>query len=141
MSYKVWNETIANILDSEEFKHQLQNRGYYLSPEHRTFRDYANKTWGVKSTMNTANFLSKDFWHQQSIILRNKGYYLITCYYLIRTGEGSFAIFDEKKFARPYLNLHVGNEIKELVGDEPQGYYHLKSAFKENVIENTGLEQ
>ena len=39
------------------------------------------------------------------------------------------------------MNLHVGNEIKELVGDEPQGYYHLKSAFKENVIENTGLEQ
>jgi hypothetical protein len=39
------------------------------------------------------------------------------------------------------LNLYVGSEIKELVGDEPQGYYHLKSAFKENVIENTGLEQ
>jgi hypothetical protein len=28
-------------------------------------------------TMNTANFLSKDFWHQQSITLRNKSYYLI----------------------------------------------------------------
>jgi hypothetical protein len=84
--------------------------------------------------MNTANFLSKDFWHHQSVILRNKKYYPI------RTGEGSFAIFDEKRFARPYLNLDIGNYIKELVTDEPQGYDHLKSAFKENVLENTILE-
>jgi hypothetical protein len=63
MSYKVWNETITNILDSNEFKVQMQNKGYYLSPDHRTFRDYTNKTWGIISTMNTANFLSKDFWH------------------------------------------------------------------------------
>ena len=97
MSYKVWNETIASILDSNEFQTQIQNRGYFVSPEHRTFREYTSKMWGIISTMNTANFLSKDFWHQQSIILRNKNYYLI------RTGEGSFAIFDEHSFPRPYL--------------------------------------
>ena len=68
-------------------------------------------------------------------MLRNRGFYLI------RTEKGSFAIFDEKRFARPYLNLDIGNSIKKLVADEPQGYDHLKSAFKENVLENTGLEQ
>ena len=84
---------------------------------------------------DTANFLSKDFWNQQLVILRNKKFYLI------RTSEASFAIFDENRFPRLYLKLHIGNNIKELVTEEPQGYGHLKSAFKENVLENTGLEQ
>jgi hypothetical protein len=135
MSYKVWNETITNILDSNEFKVQMQNRGYFLSPGLRTFREYTNKIWGIISTMNSANFLSKDFWHQQSVILRNKNYYLI------RTGEGSFAIFDEHRFLRPYLNLDIVNDFTELSEDAPQGFDHLKSAFRENILENTGLEQ
>ena len=135
MSYKVWNETIASILNSKEFQEQIQNRGYFLSPEHRTFREYTSKIWGIISTMNTANFLSKDFWHQQSIILRNKNYYLI------RTGEGSFAIFDEHRFPRPYLNLGVNSNFIELLEDSPQGFNYLKSAFRENILENTGLEQ
>jgi hypothetical protein len=68
-------------------------------------------------------------------MLRNKN-----CY-LIRTGEGSFAIFDEHHFSRPYLNLEVNNEVKELSEEMPQGYDHLKLAFSENILENTGLEQ
>ena len=135
MSYKVWNETIGHILDSDEFKVQMQTKGYFLSPEHRTFREYTNNMWGIISTMNTANFLSKDFWHQQSIVLRNKNYYLI------RTGAGSFAIFDEHRFSRPYLNLQKDNHILELPETAPNGFEYLKSAFNENVLENTGLEQ
>lgn len=97
MNNKVWKETIANILNSDDFKSQIQDRGYYLSPERRTFREYTDKDLGIISITNTANFLSKDFWHYQSKVLRNRGFYLI------RTGKGSFAIFDEKRFARPYV--------------------------------------
>jgi hypothetical protein len=72
MSYEVWNQTIANILDSEEFKLQIQNRGYYLSPEHRTFRDYASKTWGIISTLNTHpmfDYKYKDAYNFESMVM------------------------------------------------------------------------
>lgn len=135
MDNKAWKETIANILGSSDFIFQIQKKGYYLSPDRRSFREYTNKDWGIISTANTAIFLSKDFWHYQSKVLRNKGYYLI------RTGKGSFAIFDEKQFPRPYLNLDISNNIIPLNKDEPEGYDQLKLAFKENVLENAGLEQ
>jgi hypothetical protein len=135
MNNKTWKETIEKILDSDDFKLQIQDKGFYLSPDRRTFREYTDKDWGIISTTNTANFLSKDFWHYQSSTLTSRGFYLI------RTGKGSFAIFDENKFPRPYLNLSIGNNIMDLVIDEPDGFDQLKSAFKENILENTALEQ
>lgn len=77
MNNKVWKETIGNILNSDDFKLQIQDKGYYLSPERRTFREYTDKDWGIISITNTANFLSKDFWHYQSKVLRSRGFYLI----------------------------------------------------------------
>lgn len=54
---------------------------------------------------------------------------------------GSFAIFDERKYSRPYLQLDIGNDVTELTADEPAGFDDLKLAFTQNVLENTGLEQ
>jgi hypothetical protein len=135
MTNRAWKETIEKILDSDDFKFQIQDEGFYLSPDRRTFREYTDKDWGIISTTNTANFLSKDFWHHQSKTLTSRGFYLI------RTGKGSFAIFDENKFPRPYLNLNISNNIIDLVIDEPAGFEQLKSAFRENILENTALEQ
>jgi hypothetical protein len=39
------------------------------------------------------------------------------------------------------LNLDIDNNITELSVDNPDGFNHLKSAFKESILENTGLEQ
>jgi hypothetical protein len=85
----VWYST--KIIDSQEFQSEIKKQGYYTSPKnYRTFIEYIKKVWTTISTTNTATFLSKDFWHEQPTILTNNGYYLI------RTGKGHFAIFDEK---------------------------------------------
>jgi hypothetical protein len=39
------------------------------------------------------------------------------------------------------MNLNIGNNIIDLVIDQPNGFDQLKSAFKENILENTALEQ
>ena len=71
---KEWSNILENILDSADFKTQIDNHGYYLSPEYADFRTYLKKEWNLNSTINTANFLSKDFWHEQSRILRNHNF-------------------------------------------------------------------
>jgi hypothetical protein len=92
------------------------------------------REWNLNSTINTANFLSKDFWHQQSRILKDNNLYLI------RTGKGSFALLDEKQFPKPYLDLDTKNAI-EIPQEEPEGFDNLKRAFWENILENAALEQ
>ena len=134
MEPREWSTILTNITKSNEFKSQITYQGYYLSPEYADFRTYLRKEWNLNSTINTANFLSKDFWHEQSRILRENNYYLI------RSGRGSFVILDEKNFPRPYLNLNFENAIEILVKD-PEGFDHLKRAFNENILENAGLEQ
>jgi hypothetical protein len=67
------------------------------------------KEWNLNSTINTANFLSKDFWHQQSRILTDHNYYLI------RAGRGSFVILDEIQFPRPFPDPSLGSEDIEVM--------------------------
>jgi ribulose bisphosphate carboxylase small subunit len=83
MEPKQWSNILTNIMKSDEFKNQITHQGYYLSPEYADFRTYLKKEWKLNSAINTANFLSKDFWHDQSRILRENNYYLI------RSGRGS----------------------------------------------------
>jgi len=66
MNNKAWKQTIEKISDSDDFKLQMQEIGHYVSRERRTFREFTDIHWGIISTTNTANFLSKDFWHYQS---------------------------------------------------------------------------
>jgi hypothetical protein len=132
---KTWYDILQKIIDSEDFQSKIKEQGYYTSPkDYRTFRQYTQKVWTTISTSNTANFLSKDFWHEQPTILTNNGYYII------RTGEGSFAIFNENIFPSPYLKFNIENVI-EISTEEPNGYDNLKTAFKENILENSALEQ
>jgi hypothetical protein len=102
--------------------------------DYADFRTYLKREWNLNSTINTANFLSKDFWHQQSRVLKDNNLYLI------RTGKGSFAILDEKQFPKPYLDLDTKNAI-EIPQEEPEGFDNLKRAFGENILENAALEQ
>lgn len=134
MEAKVWKEILTNLTNNESFLKSIDDEGFYLSPKYPTFRKYVQSEWGVTSTVNTEQLLSLDFWSEQSPVLTKNGYYLI------RTGKGSFAIFQENKFPRPYLNLKVEN-AQTLEPAEPQGYENLKSAFKENILENSALEQ
>jgi len=126
---------IGKNLDSNNFQTKIKQDGYFQSPrEFRNFREYTSKVWNTVSTTNTAQFLSKDVWYQQPSVLTEKGYYLI------RTDERSFVIFDENVFPSPYLDLKIENP-EYLYTLEPYGYEHLKKAFGENIIENTALEQ
>ena len=135
MQRKTWYDILKKIIDSEDFQSSIKKQGYYTSPKnYRTFIEYTKKVWTTLSTTNTATFLSKDFLHEQPTILTNNGYYII------RTGEGHFAIFDEKVFSSPYLKINIENVI-EMNTIEPDGYDNLKKAFKENILENTALEQ
>jgi len=134
MKAKEWKELLTNLTHSESFLKSINDEGFYLSPKYKTFREYTQSEWGVTSTVNTESLLSLDFWSEQSPVLTKNGYYLI------RTGRGSFAIFQENKFPRPYLDLKVEN-TQTLEPSEPQGYEDLKSSFKENILENSALEQ
>lgn len=108
MEPKQWSNILTKIIKSNEFENQITYQGYYLSPEYADSKIYLKKEWKLNSTINTANFLSKDFWHDQSRILRENNYYLI------RSGRGSVVILDEKHFPRPYLNLNLKDAIEFL---------------------------
>jgi len=135
MQRKTWYDILQKIINSEDFKLKIKNDGYYKSPkDYRTFREYAQKVWTTVSTTNTATFLSIDFWHNQPTILTSNGFYII------RTGEGSFVIFDKNIFPSPYLKFEI-KDVIEIDTTEPSGYDNLKHAFKENILENSALEQ
>ena len=134
-----WDEILQEILESSDFQEQIRQNRYFQSPQNLNFRDWIKKRFGKTSRVNTASLLSLDFWNQQRPILRNKAYYLI------RSGKGSFVIFDEKKFYSSYLNSEELKKAevnaKTIDAFEPKGYEYLKKAFKENIVENTALEQ
>jgi hypothetical protein len=124
MEPKQWGNILTNIIESDEFKNQIIYQAYYLSPEYADFKTYLKKEWKLNSTINTANFLSKDFWYNQSRILRENNYYLI------RSGRGSFVILDEKHFPRPYLDLNLKDAI-EIPVIKPEGFdrQHLAKMY------------
>jgi Domain of unknown function (DUF6997) len=129
----IWNEYLRKKIESEEFKLQIKNKGYYLSSG-GAFRTSIYKEDATQFTSSTAFFLSIDFWEDQPTALKQKGYYLI------RTGKGSYAIFEEKSFPRPYLNLEMNNVKTQLTPREPEGFNQLKIAFDENKQEDSQLE-
>ena len=58
--------------------------------------------------------------------------------YLLRTGSGTFGIFDEKQFPKPYLQLSIENSTNlELEKDDD--FRELMNAF-DTRQENAGLE-
>ena len=54
-------------------------------------------------------------------------------FYIIRTGEGSFLIFDEKIFPSSYLKFDIENVI-EIGIEECNGYDNLKTHLKKMFL-------
>ncbi len=124
-----WDEVLQKIISENSFVNQLQNRGYYLSD--LSYQEIIKK-YGFTNSQNAAGFLSLDFLSKQSKILREKNLYLL------RTGRGNFAIFDENKFPHSYLNLNITNSKK--LETNQSGFSELLEAF-DTRQENAGLEQ
>jgi hypothetical protein len=126
----IWNP----LLEDVEFKKQINKKGFFQETK---FLDYRKK-YSIPKTMersggNTAFHLSIDFFSRQSKELREQGYFLL------RTGQGNFIIFNEQFFSRSYLNLNL-NKFKEITFDVPQDFPHLIEAYKERLTENASLE-
>jgi len=124
-----WDDVLRNLTSEDSFVNQIQNRGYYLSE--LSYQKLIKKH-GFSHSQNAAGFLSLDFLSKQSKILREKNMYLL------RTGKGNFAIFDEQKFPHSYLNLNTNNAEKLEI--DSSGFPELLHAF-ETRQENAALEQ
>lgn len=61
MEPKEWSKILENIIESDNFKTQINNHVYYLSPEYADFRTYLKKEWNLNSTLNTAIFYQRIF--------------------------------------------------------------------------------
>jgi len=117
------------LLDDPEFLKELSTQGHSTE---RNFSEYKTRH-NLKVSSFTPNYLSIDFYSGQSKELRDKN-----CF-IIRTGKGNFAIFDENRFEKPYLDLDL-SRAEELDYESPKNFEHLDDAFKENLIENFSIE-
>jgi len=124
-----WDNLLEELIDEIEFKTSIEDRGFYKTDV--SLKIFAKK-YGFDPSQNTATYLSLDFWSQQSKILRKKNMYLL------RTGSGTFGIFDENVFPKPYLQLDTTNSEK-LDLEVNDDFKELMSAF-DTRQENAGLE-
>ena len=126
---ETWDGLLEELVDESEFKTSIEEKGFYRSAV--SLKIFIKK-YNFHSSQNTATYLSLDFWSQQSNVLRKKDMYLL------RTGSGTFGIFDEKQFPKPYLQLSIENSTNlELEKDDD--FRELMNAF-DTRQENAGLE-
>ena len=126
---ETWDGLLEELVDESEFKTSIEEKGFYKSAV--SLKIFVKK-YNFHSSQNTATYLSLDFWSQQSNVLRKKDMYLL------RTGSGTFGIFDEKQFPKPYLQLSIENSTNlELEKDDD--FRELMNAF-DTRQENAGLE-
>ncbi|HEX9830392.1 MAG TPA: hypothetical protein VGA94_01795 [Thermodesulfobacteriota bacterium] len=119
------------LLQDDGFWRSVEERGYYHHQS--SFPSYVKK-YNLQLSRDTPYYLSIDFWSEQSKTLTDKKLYVI------RTGTGSFAIFDEKRFPKPYLQLETSN-AREMQISEVAGYKHLKKAYADHHQEDPNLER
>ena len=124
-----WNEVLEKLLKDDSFKNQIDNSGFYLSDS--PFKEFVKKFDYIPS-QNTATYLSLDFWSQQSNVLQENNMFLL------RTGMGKFAIFDQTKFPSSYLTLKIDNATELSIDNTT--FPELVDAFRTRQ-ENAGLEQ
>ena len=126
---KSWDDVLAELVDEPEFKSSIEEKGFFKSDVGlKTF----SKKYDFQPLQNTATYLSLHFWSEQSSILKKRDYYLL------RTGSGTFGIFDQKKFPKSYLELNTANSIK-LDLKKNDDFLELIDAF-DTRQENPGLE-
>ena len=126
---QTWNNLLEELIDKAEFKSSIDEKGFFKSDIR--FREFVEE-YNFEPSTNTAQYLSINFWSEQSNKLRNNGYYLL------RTGQGKFAILDQEKFPKPYLELDTRNSIK-LGFEVDDEFRDLAKAF-DTRQENPGLE-
>ena len=126
---ETWNGLLEELVDESEFKASIEEKGFYKSAV--SLKIFVKK-YNFLSSQNTATYLSLDFWSQQSSVLRKK------CLYLLRTGSGTFGIFDEKQFPKPYVELNTENST-DLELEKDDSFRELMHAF-DTRQENAGLE-
>ena len=126
---KTWDDMLGELIDEPEFKSSINEKGFFKSST--KFREFVKK-YNFEPIQNTAQYLSINFWSQQSNKLRKNGYYLL------RTGGGKFAILDQEKFPRPYLDLDIKNSMK-LDFEIDSDFRECVEAFDKGK-ENPGLE-
>ena len=86
----------------DEFSKSIDISGYYHWDQ--SFTEFKRK-YNLKATRTTPEYLSIDFWSRQRKELKEKGWYIL------RVGEGSFAVFSEDNkcifslFPRVYADL------------------------------------
>ena len=126
---KTWDNLLEELIEEPEFKTSIEERGFYKS--NVSLKIFAKK-YNFQPSQNTATYLSINFWSEQSKILRKNNLYLL------RTGSGTFGIFDENVFPSPYLQLDTTNSEK-LDLNVNDDFKELMDAF-DTRQENAGLE-
>ena len=131
-----WADVLHEIIDDPKIKTSIEEKGFHLFPKWEPdFRREYNIIDDDKFK-KPPGFISLDFWSssgpKQHKILRDKNLYIL------RIGDGKFAILDEGKFSKPYLDLNVRN-TEELDFDTDDDFKDLLDAFKV-LPEDPGLE-
>jgi hypothetical protein len=138
-SREKWRSVLQEILDKPEFKEIIEEQGYYPLPKWTEFvKNYELIKDG--SLGKAPEWISLDFWSKpspttstQESILTDKGYYIL------RSGNGAFRIFDEKIFPKPYLDLKL-TDIEKLEYPKENHWNKLENTFSKTKQENPGLE-
>ncbi len=134
-----WRSALQQILDEPEFKKNIEQKGYHDISDWSEFRSKYKLDKDGKFE-KPQQWISLDFWSKpssgsaQESILTEKGYYIL------RTGNGGFRIFDERFFPRPYLDLNRENAEKLDYVKEDDWKTLLNAYTIRHNQENPGLE-
>ena len=125
----VWEEAL------EAIRPDIEEKGYFHWD--KSFQDFKAE-YGIDAQQKAPFYLSLDFWRlQRPELHQNK-------WFVIRFGRGSFGIFSEDQFPKPYLELSA--EGAEGITCKPNATFRkLRYAFKNldwrlKAAENTLLE-
>jgi hypothetical protein len=125
-SDNAWEKLIVD----NEFKKSIDTNGYFHWKS--SFQDYIKK-YNLNLRGNAPDYLSINFWSEQPSTLIHNGLYVI------RLDAGSFVIFKEERFRKPYLDLKIDN-AKEIPIKQISSHSHLQDAFNEHYNEDANLE-
>jgi len=119
----------------DAFNERIEERGFYYWD--KSFQDFKQE-FDIDARQRAPTYLSLDFYRQQRPELTDRSWYVI------RLGQGSFGIFDEEQFAKPYLDLKT-DSAEEINIRSNNAYQHMRKAFKSldfslKSAENTLLE-
>ena len=129
LSIMVWEEAL------EAIRPDIEEKGFFHWD--KSFQDFKAE-YGIDAQQKAPFYLSLDFWRlQRKELLQNN-------WYVIRFGRGSFGIFSEDQFPKPYLELNP-DDFEEITCRPVTRFKNLRRAFKNldwglKAAENTLLE-